>query len=352
MSRLRVLVVEDSLTVRKRLVEVLSADSGIEVVGEAENGQEGIELCQKLRPDVISTDMMMPVMTGLAMTEYIMAYCPTPILIVSASINRGEAVKTMDALAAGAIDVLDKPSANEGDEGWDERLRATLRIVARIRVITHPRAKLERRAAPVATGTPSATLSAAPLELCAIGASTGGPQAFMTILPALQDDFTLPILLVSHIDRRFDEQYAYWLDGLSARRVVRVTDGLPLPRPGDARVFVAPADRHLVLERGLLRLTTERERHSCRPSVDVLFESLAREMGNRTLACLLTGMGVDGASGLRAIRLTGGMTVAQDEATSLVYGMPRAAAELGAARHVAGLGDVAPLLTRLASGAV
>lgn len=350
MSRVRVLVVEDSLTVRKRLVEALSADPSLEVVGEAENGQQGIELCQKLRPDVISSDMMMPVMTGLAMTEYIMAYCPTPILIVSASLNRGEVIRTLDALAAGAIDVLDKPSAIEADDAWDRRLCSALRTASKIKVITHPRMKLDRRpvAAPSARTTGIAT-SAMP-EICAIGASTGGPQAFMTILPALTASFTLPILIVSHIDRRFDEQYAYWLDGLSPRRVVRATDGMPLPRPGDAHIVVAPADFHMVVERGTLRLTSERERHSCRPSVDVLFESLAREMGARTLACVLTGMGVDGAAGLRAIRMTGGMTVAQDEATSVVYGMPRAAAELGAARHVAPLGEMAPLLTRLAQG--
>src|SRR5687767_9940727 len=140
--RLRVLVVEDSLTVRRRLCDALTADPQLEVVGEAENGQRAIELCQALRPDVMTLDMHLPIMTGLSATEYIMAHCPTPILIVSASTNRGELFKTYDALAAGAVDVLEKPRGDDSDEGWDQRFRAAVRMVARIKVITHPRARL------------------------------------------------------------------------------------------------------------------------------------------------------------------------------------------------------------------
>src|ERR1700732_251015 len=139
MQKTRVLVVEDSLTVRKRLLEILAADPEIELAGEAEDGKRAIEICQKIRPDVITLDMMLPVMTGLAATEYIMAYCPTPILIVSASTNRGELFRTYDALAAGAIDVLDKPTGTEVDGAWEARLRARVKLVARIKVITHPR---------------------------------------------------------------------------------------------------------------------------------------------------------------------------------------------------------------------
>src|SRR6266567_1685975 len=134
---IRVLVVEDSLTVRKYLVEVLSADPEIEVIAEAEDGKRAIELCERLRPDAVSLDMMLPVLSGLAATEYIMAYCPTPILIVSASTNRGELFKTYQALAAGAVDVLEKDPGEGGDGVWEARLAATLRIVARVKVITH-----------------------------------------------------------------------------------------------------------------------------------------------------------------------------------------------------------------------
>jgi chemotaxis response regulator CheB len=142
MAKTRVLVVEDSLTVRKRMLEVLATDPDIEIVGEAGDGKRGIELCQHLRPDVVTLDMMLPVMSGLAATEFIMAYCPTPILIVSASTNRGELFKTYEALAAGALDVLDKPLGNELDDAWEQKLVSTVKLIARIKVITHPRARL------------------------------------------------------------------------------------------------------------------------------------------------------------------------------------------------------------------
>src|SRR5262249_9541849 len=142
MARTRVLVVDDSQTVRKRLVEILASDPRIEVVGEAEDGKRAIEICLRCRPDVITMDMMMPVMSGLSATEYIMAHCPTPILVVSASTNRGELFKISDALAAGAVDVLEKPLDTEPDSHWERHFLATVKLVARIRVITHPRARL------------------------------------------------------------------------------------------------------------------------------------------------------------------------------------------------------------------
>src|SRR6202035_2733299 len=146
MQKTRVLVVEDSLTVRKRLLEILAADPEIELAGEAEDGKRAIEICQKSRPDVITMDMMLPVMTGLAATEYIMAHCPTPILVVSASINRGELFRTYEALAAGAVDVLEKPTGTEADGIWEDRFIATVKLVSRISVITHPRERLADQA--------------------------------------------------------------------------------------------------------------------------------------------------------------------------------------------------------------
>src|SRR5437870_3079327 len=140
MPKVRILVVEDSLTVRKHLLEALATDNEIEVLAEADNGRRAIELCRELRPDVVTMDMMLPVMSGLAATEYIMAYCPTPILVVSSSFNRGELFKTYDALAAGAVDVLEKPTGDEPDGDWERRFTAAVKLIARIRVITHPRA--------------------------------------------------------------------------------------------------------------------------------------------------------------------------------------------------------------------
>lgn len=352
-NRIRALVAEDSLTVRKHLVEVLSADPELEVVGEAEDGRTAIELCQKLRPHVITLDMMMPVMSGLAAAEYIMAYCPTPILIVSASTNRGEIFKTYDALAAGALDVLEKPAGSEPDESWAERLISTVKLLSRIKVITHPRGKLAGGRRGISSVAPVAPISpmASTCRAIAIGASTGGPAAIVQILRDLPADFPIPILLVIHIGRPFAGAFADWLDGQLPLRVAYARDGEELPRVGQGRVILAPPDLHLVIKGGRLRLSGEPERHSCRPSVDVLFHSVAAELGSRSIACLLTGMGRDGAEGLLAIRKAGGLTLAQDEATSVVYGMPREAVDLGAAERVLPLQEFAPTLIGRQEGA-
>src|SRR5262245_61842966 len=204
MAKIRVVVAEDSLTVRKRLVDVLSEDPGLEVVGEAADGKRAIELCTSLRPDVMTCDMMMPGLSGLAVTEYVMAYCPTPILIVSASMNRGEVFRTYDALAAGAVDVLDKPAGDEQADEWERRFVATVKLVARIRVITHPKGRLSPWAAAAAEPTPGPFSALRTRQsLVAIGASTGGPSALVDILRGLPRDYPLPILLVLHIGAPF-----------------------------------------------------------------------------------------------------------------------------------------------------
>lgn len=343
MARIRVLVVEDSLTVRKHLLEVLSADPEIEVVGEAEDGKSAIELCQRHRPDVITMDMMLPVMSGLAATEYIMAHCPTPILVVSSSVNRGELFKTYEALAAGAVDVFEKMNGAESDGDWARKFVSTTKLVARIRVITHPRERLRNLGRPAAAAAAPQPLardrSCRKPEIVVIGASTGGPAAIVEVLRSLPPSFQLPVLFVMHINEPFGAAFADWLDGQTPRRVVHAKDGEPVSS-AIGRVAMAPGGRHLVVQGGSLRLTGDPERHSCRPSIDVLFESVAREYGSSAAACLLTGMGRDGAAGLLAIRQAGGLTIAQDEATSIIYGMPREAVMLGAAERVLPLGEI------------
>lgn len=351
MTRIRVLVVEDSVTVRARLCEVLAADPAIQVVAEAADGKRGIELCQSLRPDVVTLDMMLPLMSGLAATEYIMAHCPTPILIVSSSTNRGELFRTYDALAAGALDVLEKPRGDASDDRWETRLVEAVKLVSRIKVITHPRGRLGSlgRAAGDAAG--GATPAASPgrrRRVVALGASTGGPAAIVDVLRALPAGFPLPVLVVIHIGEPFGAAFAEWLDGQTAHRVAYARDGEPLPDSG--RVVMAPPDLHLVVGNGRLQLTAGPERHSCRPSVDVLFESLAREYGPAVVAALLTGMGRDGAAGLLEIRRAGGLTLAQDEATSVVYGMPREAVLLGAAERVVPLTEIGAVLATAVDG--
>lgn len=341
----RVLVVDDSATVRGRLVEVLRGDPDLEVVGEADNGKTAIELCRSLRPDVVTLDMMMPEMTGLAATEYIMAYCPTPILIISSSTNRRDLFKMYDALAAGAVDVLEKPAGDETDDAWERKVISTVKIVSRIKVITHPRAKL----APPPLPASSMKAAAGRYRFVAMGASTGGPAAVLQILKSLPGTYPLPVLLVIHIGKIFAVGLAEWLDSQSPLRVAYAMEGEPLPERG--RVILAPPDRHLVLDGGRLRLSAAAERHSCRPSVDVLFESAAREGGAAAVGVLLTGMGKDGARGLLEMRQAGGWTIAQDQDSSVVYGMPFEAAKLGAARKILGLSEMAPALASLAEAA-
>jgi two-component system chemotaxis response regulator CheB len=356
MKKLRVLVVDDSLTIRRRLCEILTADPELEVIGEAEDGKRAIELCEQLRPDVITLDMVMPVMSGLTATEYIMAYTPTPILIVSASMNRGELFKTYDALAAGAIDVLEKPTADTGDSSWEWRFVAAVKLIAKIKVITHVRGRLSgtQRAAAVVPG--QSAVSPTPRRqdrpqsrhygVVAIGASTGGPAAIVKVLKALPPGLRVPVFFVLHIDEPFAAAFAEWLDHQTPHRVAYARDREPIESLR-GRVTMAPPGRHLSIDGGRLHLNTDPPRHSCRPSVDVLFESLAADRGAEVLACLLTGMGRDGAAGLLAIRRAGGFTVAQDESTSVIYGMPREAVLLDAAQMVLPLDQIGPQIVQL-----
>jgi two-component system chemotaxis response regulator CheB len=353
MRRIRVLLVEDSLTIRRRLSDVLAADPEFEVVGEAENGKRAIELCHSLAPDVITLDMILPLMTGLDATEHIMAHCPTPILVVSSSINRGELYKTYDALAAGAVDVLEKPRGDEPDGEWELRFRSAVKLVSRIKVITHPRARLGAYGRPSTAAPPSPSSSSPffvpnrrPVEIVAIGASTGGPGALVTLLRALPVPFPLPVVIVLHIDEPFGGPFADWLAEQTHHRVSYPSEG-DVVRSYAGRVAMAPPGRHLTIAAKRFSPSSAPPRHSCRPSIDVLFETVVREYGGAVAGCLLTGMGRDGALGLLEIRRAGGLTIAQDEATSVVYGMPREAALLGAAERVLPIESIGQALAAL-----
>jgi len=344
-NKLRVLLVEDSPSVRQHIREVLLSQSDIEIVGEAGDGQQAILLCQRLRPDVVSMDMMLPGVDGQMATEAIMAHCPTPILIVSSSTNRGELLRTYEALAAGAIEVLEKPNGHQAEGEWERRYLSMLRLVARIRVITHLRARLPHPPHPTHPAR-QALLAAPRRAVLALGVSTGGPGALVQILNALPAPAPLPLLVVMHINAVFSRGFADWLGGQSRHLVDYARGGESLAE-ATGRVLLAPSDMHLLLRDGRLALSAAPPRHSCRPSVDVLFESLASELGSGVAAALLTGMGRDGALGLLAIRRAGGATLAQDEASSVVYGMPREAAQLGAAERILPLDEIGPALLAL-----
>jgi two-component system, chemotaxis family, protein-glutamate methylesterase/glutaminase len=355
MARIRVLVVEDSATVGHHLCEVLAEDPELDVTGLAGDGRSAIECATRTRPNVITMDMMLPVVNGLAAIEHIMAHCPTPILVVSSSDNRSELFTTYDALAAGAVDALEKYRGQMPEPDWARELRQTVKLVSRIPVITHPRARLMNRERTVAPPDHRPTVapprSQTPVnhnrcEVIGLGASAGGPGAVVQVLRLLPADYPLPVLLVQHISPPFAAAYVDWLGEQIGRPASCAVDGEPVATV-DGRVFVAPPDHHMVVRNGRLRLTADPARHSCRPSIDYLFESLAREYGSRATACLLTGMGRDGAAGLLALRQAGGHTIAQDEATSAVYGMPREAVALGAAQEVLGPSDIGRRLADL-----
>ena len=342
---IRVLLVDDSATMRGHLRESLAADPDLQVVGEATDGGQAVDLVGQLRPDVVTMDMMLPTMSGLAATEHIMAEHPTPILVVS-SADRRELFSTYNALAAGAVDVLEKPRGDDTDADWGRRLRSAVRLVSRIRVITHPRARLDgRRLGPEA---PARTPAASALRVVAVGASTGGPRALTELLCALPPGFRPPVLCVQHIaaSEPFAVAFSDWLAGQTGRDVTYARDWTPVETLL-GRVVLAPPDRHLLVRDGVLRLSDAPPRHSCRPAVDVLFESVAAEFGAAAAGCLLTGMGRDGAEGLLRMRARGALTFAQDEASCVVYGMPREAALIGAAAYVLPPTRIAAKMTEL-----
>jgi two-component system chemotaxis response regulator CheB len=263
--------------------------------------------------------------------------------------NRGEVFKTYEALAAGAVDVLEKPAGPESAGEWERKFLAAVKLVSRIQPITHVRGRIGSIAQtrPAVRAVPPAQSSArTALQLVAIGASTGGPGAVLQVLRALPRDFPLPILLVLHINEPFAAAFAQWLDGQTGFRVSYALDNQPLSTVR-GQVTLAPPGSHLEVRGKRMRLSSAPERHSCRPSIDVLFESLATVMGASTAACLLTGMGRDGAAGLLEIRRAGGLTIAQDEATSVVYGMPREAMLIGAAERILPLAEIGPWFAAL-----
>lgn len=339
----RVLIVDDSAVVREILKHMLESDPDIHVVGMAGNGVEAVALTSKLKPDLITMDLKMPHMDGMEATERIMAYCPTPILILTSYLDREGMYSSLDALAAGALDVLEKPTIVP-DAQW-QAMTGTLvdkvKLLARIRVIRHVQGKTrrrrgERRASPVADRN---------VEVVGIGVSTGGPKVLQQILSALPGDFSLSVLVVQHITEGFMSGLVDWLQPPCQLTVKIAAEGDAV-LPG--RVFFAPDSSHLVVASdGTLHLSRAEPVNGHRPSADVTLQSLAAAYGDRAAGVLLTGMGSDGAEGLRAVHEAGGLTLAQNEESCVVFGMPRAAIELGAAQHVLSLPDLTESLIAL-----
>ena len=338
---LRVLVVDDSEVARRLLADVLGRDGGLEVVGEAASGAEALRLTARLRPDVITMDVQMPGMDGLETTRRIMEQHPAPIVVVSGGHDPGDLTHSVRALDAGAVAALRKPRgpADPGFAAQAAELVGTVKLMAEVKVFRRRPA-----AAPPGGPLPRSPADDAPrgrhrAELVAVGASTGGPAALATILRGLPVTTPVPILVVQHITPGFDAALASWLDETIPLPVRLALDG-QLPRPGE--VVIAPAGTHLGLSRaGRVELRKGPPLGGHRPSATHLFASVAQVFGPRAVGVILTGMGNDGAAGLLELRRAGGTTLAQDEASCVVAGMPAAAVAAGAVDQVVPLDELA-----------
>lgn len=341
--RVRVLIVDDSALVRKILSDGLGRDGEIEVVGQAGDPYRARDLMVELRPDVITLDVEMPRMDGVTFLRRFMPVMPTPTVMISSLTTEGRRV-TLDALEAGAVDIVAKPSLGVADglpiliEDVCRRVKAAARVDVR---------RFAQNGAARRAVDPVATLGETTDRVIAIGASTGGVEALSRILPAFPADAP-GIVIVQHMPSGFTASFAERLDKLCRMRVKeaaigdRILPGLILVAPGGGRHM------EVVRSGGEYRigLVAGPEVNYSRPAVDVLFRSVAAEVGGNAAAAILTGMGKDGAAGLLAIRNAGGHTVAQDEATSVVYGMPQVAHQIGGAEQIAPLEKIPALLMR------
>lgn len=348
----RVLVVDDSGFFRRRVIEILEADPQIEVVGSAQNGQEAIDQTAKLKPDVITMDIEMPILDGISATRKIMASTPTPIIMFS-SLTTDGAKATLDALDAGALDFLPKrfeDIAKDKDEAKQllcERVRSLAKNpVSRAKPQSAPVARpssvvsaaVSSTATPTPAATPRRSMQKGGIKLLAIGTSTGGPVALQKVLMSLPATFPVPILLVQHMPGTFTPAFAQRLNASCAIEVKHAENG-DMVKPGVA--YLAPGGMQMLLDgraaSPTIKVIESDPSLTYKPSVDVTFRSITKLFPKETLAVVLTGMGADGREGARALKQSGSTVWAQDEASCVVYGMPAAIVDAGLAEEVIGL---------------
>jgi two-component system chemotaxis response regulator CheB len=347
MKQIRVLIVEDSRVVREFLEHIIQQDPRLQVVGSVESGEEALRILDRAAPDVISMDVRLPGMDGFETTLRIMSHRPTPIVVVSASVEREDLRITMKALEAGALTVLEKPRGTTSSQyqAIATRLCTQLAIMSQVKVVRRRTSlsspsierpgRFESRAIPYLLGS---------YQMLGIVSSTGGPQALSQILNHLGVDFPLPIVLVQHITGSFLEGFASWLASICPFGVEIVKGGIV---PARGKIYMAAQDRHLRIHRGTLEVDAGDPVCAQRPSGTVLFESMASVLGASAIGVLLTGMGEDGAQGLLHLRRSGAYTIAEHESTAVVYGMPKEAVRRGAVCESLPLPDIAHRLLEL-----
>lgn len=340
-----VLVVDDSPLCRQLICDALEKDPELEIIGTAENGEEAARKVAELKPNVVTMDVDMPVMDGLAAVEHIMSETPTPILMLTADPRHQAPELTCRALELGALALQVKPALDAGPEAWN--LAREVKLLSTVRVIRHRRGGAKKPASPSASITPAPLLSpsSSSVGVIALGASTGGPQVLQKVLAELPADFPAPIVIVQHINAAFAESLAGWLQHSSRLKV-------KLGREGDAlmpgQVLIASPTSHLVIaSRGRVGLRAGEERDGHKPSATLLLESAAQVYGRRAVGVLLTGMGEDGAAGMVAIKAAGGRTLVQSEDSCVVFGMPGAAIARGAVDQIVHVDELANALVRL-----
>ena len=332
---IRVLVVEDSPTVREFLLQILGSDPAIAVVGTAGTGEEAIEAVERTRPDIITMDVDMPRMNGFDATRRIMETHPTPIVIVSGAADATDTAKAFRAIESGALAVLRKPSGvgHPDQEQSTSELISTVKMMSEVKVVRRwPRRPVETLpAVTVSTEFPFQSAQKQ-IRIVAIGASTGGPPVLQTILAGLPRNFPVPVLIVQHIAAGFTQGFVDWLAQSSSLPVHVPAHGQSV-LPGQA--YVAPDGLHMAVGAdGRIQLRTDAPENGLRPSVACLFRSVAKAFGQSAVGVLLTGMGKDGASELKLMKEQGAVTIAQDRDTAVVHGMPGEAIRLGAATYV------------------
>lgn len=340
MSKIRVLLVDDSKVALAILKRLVSSSPDMEVVGVASRAEEALSLIPRLDPHVICTDFRMPGMDGLAFIKEVMEKYPRPVLVVSVSVQKGQETNIFQLLEAGALDVFPKPRA--GTEAEFEKARDEL--ISKIRILSGVVVFRRRKIKPA----PSALITQVrpgTVRMVCIGASTGGPMALHDILAGLPENFPAPLVCVQHIGEGFMDGLVEWLASLTSLKVKTAEPG-GFPEKGT--VYFPPEGKHIEFDAaGRFATNPEPPFNGHRPSIDITFKSVARRFGPASIGVLLTGMGQDGADGLLEIHKAGGVTIAQDEATSLVFGMPKRAIEKGAARCVLPLDRMAEALVRL-----